>query len=137
MPPGKNLTTVESLYPYLLSVVLLVPSLVWILLDTSAWGGDQSQYGFATLELFHTLTTVPHKWPALMLDVFTYKPDGLIWLGQVFLPLAFFTSSIDVALLFTTVALQAVTLILVYRSVRVFTPGTFVVRECSREASCR
>ena len=58
MLPGKNSRHTESSYLYLLPLALLVPSLVWILLDTSAWGGDQSQYGFATLELFHTLTTV-------------------------------------------------------------------------------
>jgi hypothetical protein len=127
MLPRKNLATLEASYLYVLPLVLLAPSIVWIVLDTSAWGGDQSQYGFATLELFHTLTTVPHEWPARMLDVFVYKPNGLIWLGQVFVPLAFFISSIDVALLFTTVALQAATLILVYRSVRVLTRGTFVV----------
>ena len=46
----------ESLLPYLIAAVLVFPSVIWIALDTSAWGGDQSQYGFATLELFHTLT---------------------------------------------------------------------------------
>jgi hypothetical protein len=127
MLPGRNRATTESCHGYVLPLVLVAPSVVWILLDTSAWGGDQSQYGFATLELFHTLTTVPHHWPSRILDVFTYKPNGLIWLGQVFVPLAFFISSVDVALLFTTVALQVATLILVYRSVRVLAPGTFVV----------
>src|SRR4051812_5758572 len=95
MLPGKNLTTLETSFLYLLSVVLLAPTLVWILRDTSAWGGDQSQYGFATLELFHTLTTAPLEWPARMLDVLP-KPSGLIWLGQVFLPLAFLIPSINV-----------------------------------------
>jgi hypothetical protein len=42
----------ESLLPYLIAAVLVFPSVIWIALDTSAWGGDQSQYGFATLELF-------------------------------------------------------------------------------------
>jgi TPR repeat len=124
---GKNIATFKTFYLYLLALVLVAPSLVWILLDTSAWGGDQSQYGFATLELFHTLTTAPLEWPRRMLDVFVYKPNGLIWLGQVFLPLAFFISSINIALLLTAVALQGVTLILIYRSVRVLTPVTLAV----------
>jgi hypothetical protein len=85
----------ESLLPYLIAAVLVFPSVIWIALDTSAWGGDQSQYGFATLELFHTLTHAPLEWPARMLDVFTYKPNALIWLGQAFLPLAFLIPSVN------------------------------------------
>ena len=117
----------ESFLPYLVSAVLVLPSIIWIALDTSAWGGDQSQYGFATLELFHTLTHAPLEWPARMLDVFSYKPNGLIWLGQAFLPLAFLISSVSTALMFTVVAVQAATFVLVYRSLRVLSPGTWVI----------
>ena len=84
-----------ALLPYLLAAVLVFPSIIWIALDTSAWGGDQSQYGFATLELFHTLTNTPSEWPTRMLNVFSYKPNGLIWLGQAFLPLALLISSVN------------------------------------------
>jgi len=125
--PSKRVAKVESLLPYLISAVLVFPSLIFIALDPSAWGGDQSQYGFATLELFHTLTNTPGEWPARMLDVFTYKPNGLIWLGQAFVPLAFLISSVNTALLVTIIAVQAATLVLVYRSLRVFCAETLAI----------
>jgi hypothetical protein len=122
--PSPSVAKVESLLAYLIAAVLVFPSVIWIALDTSAWGGDQSQYGFATLELFQTLTHAPLEWPARMLDVFTYKPNALIWLGQAFLPLAFLIPSVNTALLFTIVAAQAATIVLVYRSLRTLSSDT-------------
>ncbi|KRE06930.1 hypothetical protein ASE63_23550 [Bosea sp. Root381] len=109
-------TTAKSLLPYLIAAALAFPSLVWVLLDNSAFGGDQSAYGIATLDLFHTLTHAPRGWPVKILDVYPYKPNGLIWLGQAFLPLAFIIPSVNTALLLTNVAVQAVTIVLVYRA---------------------
>ena len=51
--PSPSVSKMESLLPYLIAAVLMFPSVIWIALDTSAWGGDQSQYGFATLEVFY------------------------------------------------------------------------------------
>ena len=124
--PNPIVAKVESMSPYLIAAVLVFPSVIWIVLDTSAWGGDQSQYAFATLELFHTLTHAPLEWPARMLDVFAFKPNALIWLGQAFLPLAFL-SSVNTALLFTTVAAQVATIVLVYRSLRTLSSGTVLL----------
>jgi hypothetical protein len=97
------------------------------LLDTSPWGGDQSEYGRATLDLFHTLVNSPQKWPGRMLDVYPYKPNGLIWLGQVFVPVAYLVPSIDSALLFTVIVLQVLTFVLVYQSLRTLSSSTFGV----------
>src|SRR6516162_5286644 len=124
--PNPIVAKVESMSPYLIAAVLVFPSVIWIVLDTSAWGEDQSQYAFATLELFHTLMHAPLEWPARMLDVFTYKPNALIWLGQAFLPLAFL-SSVNTALLFTTVAAPMATIVLVYRSLRTLCSGTVLL----------
>ena len=126
-PAKCQAQALESLLPYLIAAVLVFPSVIWIALDKSAWGGDQSQYGFATLELFQTLTHAPLEWPARMLDVFPYKPNALIWLGQAFLPLAFLIPSVSTALLFTTVAAQAATIALVYRSLRTLSSDTVVL----------
>lgn len=102
---------------YVVSILAVAPTLVWILLDTSAWGGDQSQYGRAALELFHALRHSPTEWLTQMLDVFPSKPNGLIWLGQFFVPLRHLVGSIDAALLFSITLMQAVTLILIYGSI--------------------
>jgi hypothetical protein len=122
MGSGNLLLKRERIGALVLAVVLVLPSLVWIVLDTSAWGGDQSQYGFATLELFHTLTHNPGDWPARLLNIFPYKPNGLIWLGQLFVPLAFVLPSVDIALLLSTLLLQVVTLLLLFKTLRVLAP---------------
>ena len=107
-----------------ISILAVVPSLVWILLDTCAWGGDQSQYGRATLELFHALRHSPLEWFSQMLNVFPSKPNGLIWFGQFFVPLRHLVGSIDAALLFCIVVMQVITLILIYRSICELTQRT-------------
>src|SRR5262249_62400474 len=93
--PNGGSTVVARLVPDLLSILLIIPNIIWIALDTSPWGGDHSQYGLATLDLFQTLVDSPQQWPRRLLDVFPYKPNGLIWLGQAFVPVAYLISSID------------------------------------------
>ena len=119
--------SMAGLLPCLFAALVVFPSLVWIAVDTSAWGGDQSQYALASVELFRTLTTSPQEWPRRMLDIFPYKPNGLIWLGQAFVPIGYLISSIDTALLLLVIVLQVVTLILVYHSVRALSSSAFVV----------
>src|SRR5215813_7118697 len=58
------------MHGYFISMLAVAPTFAWILLDTSAWGGDQSQYGRATLELFHALRHSPTEWFTRMFDVF-------------------------------------------------------------------
>jgi Tetratricopeptide repeat len=122
-----RLNTIASFLPYVIPTICIGPSIIWIALDTSAWGGDQSQYGTATLDLFRTLTQFPHEWPYRMLDVFPWKPNGLIWFGQLFVPFAYVTSSVDTALLLSVIVAQVVTLVLVYRSLQVLSPNTSAV----------
>jgi hypothetical protein len=122
-----RLYKIASFLPYVIPPILIGPSILWIALDTSAWGGDQSQYGIATLELFRTLTQVPREWPDRMLDVFQSKPNGLIWFGQFFVPVAYIISSVDTALLLAVIVAQVLTLVLVYRSLVVVGSKTSAV----------
>ena len=41
--PSPSVAKVESLLPYLIAAVLVFPSVIWIALDTSAWGGDSGR----------------------------------------------------------------------------------------------
>ncbi|HEX7705712.1 MAG TPA: hypothetical protein VF701_04550 [Thermoanaerobaculia bacterium] len=107
---------------YIVVSLLAVPSVVWVLVDTSAWGGDQAQYGKASVDLYMTLIRQPSAWPLQLLDVFPSKPNGLIWLGQLFLPLASIAGGVDQALLLMVVVLHAITLLLVARAVRELSP---------------
>jgi len=118
---------IARLLPYLFPVLIVFPSVVWIAQDTSAWGGDQSQYGLASVELFRTLMTSPQEWPRRMLDIFPYKPNGLVWLGQAFVPVGYLVSSIDRGLMLGVIVLQVATLILLYHSVRALSSSRFVV----------
>lgn len=105
------------------ALLTISPSLVWIMLDTSAWGGDQTQYGRAAIELYRTLAETPGQWVSRLLDVFPSKPNGLIWAGQFFVPLGLAIGSIDVALLLAVAMVQAVTLVVMYRAIWEVTPG--------------
>ena len=125
--PNRGLTVVARLVPYLLSILLVIPNIIWIALDTSPWGGDQSQYGLATLDLFQTLVHSPQRWPRRLLDVFPFKPNGLIWLGQAFVPVAYIISSIDTSLLLAVALLQVIALVLVYQSLRALSASRFVI----------
>ena len=101
---------------FFVPALLTAAHLLWISLDTGAFGGDQSVYGFATLELFNSLIHSPREWPHLMMHVFPWKANGLIWAGQFFLPFAYLTSSVDKALLLTIWTMQLITLIMIYRA---------------------
>src|SRR5262249_39850093 len=64
----------------------------------------------------NALTRSFKDWPHLMMHVFPWKANGLIWLGQAFVPFAYLTSSVDKALLLTIFVTQLTTLIVMYRS---------------------
>ncbi len=113
-----------SLWSYAIPFLLIAPSLIWIALDDSAWGGDASQYGHAALELFNALQHSLTAWGSFLFQAFPSKPNGLIWIGQFFVPLAYVTASVDTALLFSVTLIQALSLMLMYRSIRALSGGT-------------
>jgi hypothetical protein len=112
---------------YLAPVLAISPSLVWTALDRSPFGGDQSQYGIATVQLFYTLIHSPASWGSLMLGIFPVKPNGLIWIGQFFVPLGYLIGSINRGLLFSIWVMQALVLILIYRSIWELSKGKLLV----------
>jgi hypothetical protein len=116
-----NSTLIGKLKPflvYLVPVVLISPSLIWIALDQSVWTWDPALYGKGSVELFFILIFAPTDWISQMLDVVPGAAPGMSWFGQFFVPLGYLLGSIDVGLLLSIWVTQAVTLILMYRSVR-------------------
>ena len=77
----------------------LLPALAWILLDRAPLSGDDSVYGSASLELFRTLHTSPTQWFSRAMDVLVSKPNGLIWIGQFFVPVGRLMGTVDRGLL--------------------------------------
>lgn len=78
--------------------VLLAPLAVWSFLDRAPFGGDESQYARGSLELWQALGHAPAEWPARMLDVMSFRPPGLVWIGQLFVPLAPILGGVERAL---------------------------------------
>src|SRR5215210_4458574 len=77
----------------------VIPNLAWIIADQTAWPWDQAYYAKYSVDLF--LTPLGRQAP------------GIVWAGQLFVPIGLFTGSIDSALLLSIVAAQAVALVLV------------------------
>jgi hypothetical protein len=116
-----NSTKTGKLKPmlvYLVPVALISPSLIWISLDKSVWTWDEAVYGKASVELFYTLIYSPKSWISRMLTVLNAEAPGTAWLGQLFVPIGYLLDSIDVGLLLSILATQALTLVLIYNSIR-------------------
>jgi hypothetical protein len=109
---------VKPLLVYLVPVALISPSLIWTALDKSVWMWDEAIYGKGSVELFYTLSHSPKRWLRLMLHILHEQAPGVSWLGQFFVPLGYLLGSIDVSLLLSILVTQALTLVLIYRSVR-------------------
>jgi hypothetical protein len=104
-------------FPYLWPVMMVLPSLIWIALDKSVWTWDPAAYGKGSVELFYTLIYSSKDWLRLILNVFQAQAPGVSWFGQFFVPLGYVLGSIDVGLLLSILLTQALTLMLMYRSV--------------------
>ena len=78
---------------------------------------DEAIYGKGSVELFYTLSHSPKRWLRLMLNILHEQAPGVSWLGQFFVPLGYLVGSIDVSLLLSILVTQALTLVLIYRSV--------------------
>jgi tetratricopeptide (TPR) repeat protein len=104
-----------------IAVALLLPALVWSLLNQAPRSGDESQYARASLDLYRTLLRSPVDWMYRLLHVFPSKPNGLIWVGQFFVPLGFLIGSVDKGLLLSVWITQVLTIVVVYRTVLALT----------------
>jgi hypothetical protein len=107
----------KPLLAYVVPVAMMCPSLIWIILDKSVWTWDPALYGKNSVELFFTLIYAPTVWISHMLDVLRAQAPGVSWFGQFFVPLGYALGSIDLGLLLSIWVTQALTLVLMYRSV--------------------
>ena len=107
------------------AATLLLPSVAWIFADTAPFGGDQSQYGRAAVELYVAMIRGPHVWLHALLTNFPSKPNAHIWIGQFFVPLAHLIRSIDRALLLSLVVVQFMTILLIFGSVLEMEPRRY------------
>jgi hypothetical protein len=110
-----------------LVLVLLAPSIRWVLEDRSVWPWDQAMYGEGAVELWYSLTHSLHEWKSAMLGALGTKPPALVWFGQFFVPLGTLLGSIEASLLLFIVLTQAATLLLLFRTGTLTAPKTTLV----------
>ena len=114
---GISLKRFEGLLISVLSVLVVLPSVVWVLMDQTAWAWDQAWYGKYSVDLFSALVHSPSEWPSTMLEVFVGRPPGIAWVGQFFVPAGMLIGSIDSGLLLSIVAAQAFGVMMMTRAV--------------------
>jgi len=105
----------EKYLPYLVAMILLIPSLVWIFLDNHVWPWDQAWYGEVSVTLYYNLTHSISLWPQAMMSAFGIKAPAIAWFGQFFVPLSNLVGSVDRALLLYIVLFQFLSLIFIYK----------------------
>ena len=99
-------------------LILLAPSVVWVLRDQSVWPWDQAVYGEWTLKTWDAKEAGFMGWMDAWLRVWGGRPPLIVWLGQFFLPFRYLTSSFESAMLLSNIAIAAGTLILIYKVAR-------------------
>ncbi len=101
---------IQALLFQLLPCLLLFPSLFWITEDHTVWPWDQAWYGEVSVDLWFWLGHSVRRWAGEMADGLNLKPPGVVWLGQLFLPLHHVLGSIEASLLFSIVVAQFILL---------------------------
>ncbi|MDP8983086.1 MAG: hypothetical protein M3O35_21120 [Acidobacteriota bacterium] len=104
----------KAAIPAGICAILLLPSLCWIALDKTVWPWDQAWYGEVSVDLWYQLMHHPSQWAAALVKAFGFKAPGIAWLGEFFVPLGQAFGSIEFGLLFSVLAAQFATLLLIY-----------------------
>ena len=105
-------STLLKVWPFFLGLILLIPSIRWIVFDRHVWHWDQAWYGEVALNLWYTLIRNPENWWAEMVHAFGMKAPGIAWFGQFFVPLSSVFGSPERALLTAVLVPQFFTLLL-------------------------
>jgi len=105
----------KSIFPYVVSILLTLPSVYWVLKDKTVWPWDQAWYGEMSVDLWYLLIHHPAEWFATMRSAFGAKAPGVAWIGQLFVPLGQAAGSIEFGLMLSILAAYFGTLLLMYR----------------------
>lgn len=104
-----------------------LPILIFLLTDISPFGGDQSQYAQATIELYRAWQHGPTTWMALMAGGVSMKAPGLLWIGQAFVPIGQALGSINTGLLLSVLGAIVAVFILVFIALWQLTEGRLFI----------
>jgi hypothetical protein len=118
--------TPRLLWIYPLICVLLAPSLLWIIQDRRVWPWDQAWYGEVSVNLWFWLTHSPVGWALTLIGGLNSKPPGIVWLGQLFVPLRIL-GSVEEGLLFSILLAQFTLLLLLFEIGRSISPKSYLI----------
>ena len=110
-----------------LCCLLMAPTAAWVFIDHTPFGGDQSQYAEATLDLVRAWTYSPGAWASKMVTALKFKPPGIAWLGQLFVGPGRLMGSINMGLLLSIVATLFAALVLVFWSLWTLSAGNLAI----------
>lgn len=113
-PQAQTLGCCGRATAVLVSLAALAPTLACIFLGQSPFGGDQSVYGKATIDLFLAQSDSLGAWISAMTSSLKYKAPGIAWFGQVFVSTGVLLGSINVALLLSVASALLAALALVF-----------------------
>jgi 4-amino-4-deoxy-L-arabinose transferase-like glycosyltransferase len=99
--------------------LMVLPNLVWILLDRGHWVSDTALYGLGATRLHHALVHDAGRWWTEMI-AFGPKPPILPWIGQFFVTFGRLIGNVDIELLLVNFGAQYVGLLLIYRGLTRF-----------------
>ncbi len=100
---------------YGLLFLMVLPNLIWILLDRGKWISDTSLYALNATSLHHTMLHDTANWWSEMLAI-SPKPPILPWVGQFFVVVGRLIGNINIGLLLITFAAQYTGLWFLYKT---------------------
>jgi hypothetical protein len=110
--------------PLGLGLLLVLPSVGWIVLDRSVWSWDPAWYGQASVDLYATLRSSPIDWLQGLAHTLPTKGPAIAWFGEFFVPLHRLVGSHERALLLSTIPVQAGSIALVFAAARRITSSS-------------
>jgi hypothetical protein len=99
---------------FTVALALVLPNLIWIMLDKSLWWGDPGGYALTAIGLYKNLLTNQQAWLSYL---FTgYKGPFILWAGQFFVGLGYLIGSVNFALLLLPVLASYIALVLLFKN---------------------
>jgi hypothetical protein len=119
------LVSIPLIYPFV--GFLMAPSLLWNIRDHRVWPWDQAWYGEVSVNLWFSLTHSLTVWARTMITGLNSKPPGIVWFGEMFVPLRTLLGSVEASLLLSIIVTQCVVLLLLFGIGRTMFPGSYLV----------
>ena len=99
---------------FTVSLIFILPSLVWAAFDRSLWKGDPAGYALHSVSVYSNLITNLSQWKGSIFNF--YKGPMIFWIGEFFVPLGKLIGSINFSLLLIPLIASYITLVLLFKT---------------------